>query len=141
MLDGDDAELVNQWLSEYEELAEKPSNEVERLRAAIRAHRDAKGDDRCWHDDKLLYARLGEGDLDQNALPPKCEFLASCERFFEQRQHPETKGRHPMPGEMTIRQLTDEVERLRAVLKVIAEYQGDYAGHLCEVAHQALEVK
>jgi hypothetical protein len=40
---------------------EKAKAEVASLQAAIRAHRDQHGDDRCWQDDHTLYAVLPEG--------------------------------------------------------------------------------
>jgi hypothetical protein len=88
--------------------------EVGRLRAAIREHKDRRGDDRCWLDDGKLYSVLDGGGSRDSSLPPKCEFLESCARFWEQRQHPEDKGRRA--GEMTIAQLEAEVGRLGAEL-------------------------
>jgi hypothetical protein len=90
------------------------ADEIDRLRAAIRSHRDQRGDDRCWMDDCELYNSLGEPvPVEYSALPPKADFLASCERFYEQRQVPVVKGNAALPSCMTIRQLTDEVEELR----------------------------
>ena len=60
--------------------------EVVLLRNAIRAHRDQKGDDRCWIDDVELYKQLPENIEADFALPPKEEFLASCKRYCEKRQ-------------------------------------------------------
>jgi len=92
-------------------------DENDRLKDAIRWHRDQHGDDRCWIDDLSLYRTLHEPfDDADTALPPKADFLASCERYFEQRQVPEAKGTARLPGCMTIRQLTDEVDRLNAEL-------------------------
>ena len=62
---------------------------AEMLRAAIRQHRDARGDARCWLDDLRLYAALGDGRDPYGAdfrLPPKDSFLESCARYWEQRQ-------------------------------------------------------
>ncbi len=92
-------------------------DELDRLRTAIREHRDQRGDDRCWLDDQRLYHALGEGDPDPfdpvSALPPKADFLASCERFWIKRQCPGQEGRALLPDEMTIAELTAEVRRLR----------------------------
>lgn len=102
--------------------------DVENLRAAIREHRDQRGDDRCWEDDVRLYAVLGEGDVppEQSALPARCDFLASCERYWAQRQAPDARGSFPLPQGMTIAQLTQEVERLkrerRSDMNVILSY-------------------
>ncbi len=63
--------------------------EVMRLRTGIRAHRDAKGHDRCWRDDfEVLYAMLPETTEADLKLPPKQEFLENCERYWQQRQPP-----------------------------------------------------
>ena len=85
-----------------------------KLKTAIRKHSDQRGDDRCWLDDIELYDALGEESAGVNmTLPPKCEFLKSCERFWEQRQF---QKQEPSPDEMTIGQLQNEVKRLRELL-------------------------
>lgn len=66
--------------------------EVVRLRHGIRAHRDAKGNDRCWIDDAALYALLPEDLPADTRLPPKEEFLRNCEKFFATRQCPLSSG-------------------------------------------------
>jgi hypothetical protein len=88
-------------------------DEMERLEAAIRKHRDQKGDDRCWMDDQDLYAALGAESIHADtSLPPREEFMESCRRFYAQRQAPHDGiGRHDC---MTIAQLEAEVERLKA---------------------------
>lgn len=86
--------------------------EIERLKAAIREHRDQRGDDRCWQDDAKLYSALGtEGARAETGLPPKAEFLESCSRYWERRQSPYDDR----PNCMTIAQLEAEVERLKEV--------------------------
>jgi hypothetical protein len=63
-----------------------PAAELERLRAAVRKHRDARGHDRCWENDLELYAALPEGPPPSPLwpqLPPRCEFLARCEEYYE----------------------------------------------------------
>jgi len=59
--------------------------EIERLKNAIRRHRDERGDDRCYLDDARLYEVLGEGQPD-TTLPPRDVFLSNCARFWECRQ-------------------------------------------------------
>jgi hypothetical protein len=85
--------------------------EVERLKAAIRAHRDRRGDDRCWLDDLELYAALGEGDPDPATLqlPSREEFLESCRRFHARRQ--QDPDAPPSPDFLTIAQLQAMVGR------------------------------
>ena len=65
-----------------------PSDRIPELEAAIRKHRDQRGDDRCWLDDMELYAVLGDARVDLT-LPPKDEFLGHCARFWECRQRHE----------------------------------------------------
>lgn len=88
----------------------KLASRISALENAIRTHRDMKWDDRCLEDDKTLYAVLGE-PLPDFALPPKDEMLESCRRYIEQRGCPVAKL---PPDKRTIRQLEDEVERLKA---------------------------
>lgn len=73
------------------------ATEIARLRRAIADHRDARGHDRCWLDDLALYRVLG-GEIPGSglALPPRCEFLARCEAYWERRQRPE--DRLVLPG-------------------------------------------
>lgn len=60
--------------------------EVQKLRDAIRKHRDEKFHDRCWEDDKKLYKTLPEGLKGDQSLPPKEEFLENCKRYWEHRK-------------------------------------------------------
>lgn len=64
--------------------AAKNKAEVDRLRDAIRQHRDERGDDRCHADDGRLYAVLPEGDT-----RPERETavtLENCAKYIECRQ-------------------------------------------------------
>lgn len=61
--------------------------EAKRLRDGIRAHRDQRGDDRCWLDDEKLYALLPDGvpartHMDFELMYP------NCKRFLLTRVHP-----------------------------------------------------
>jgi hypothetical protein len=56
-----------------EDLAEQ----VRRLRAGIRAHRDSTGHDSCWHHPRL-WALLPEPAAPEIAVPPWPEFLRGC---------------------------------------------------------------
>jgi hypothetical protein len=60
--------------------------EVMRLRRAIRKHMGERGHGRCWLDDLELYRALPEAPQCEGTLPPKCEFLRECEKYWEQRQ-------------------------------------------------------
>lgn len=57
-------------------------DEVRRLRAGIRAHRDASGHDLCWHHPQL-WALLPEQLEPQIAVPPWPKFLRGCVRYRE----------------------------------------------------------
>lgn len=75
------AEELNKALRATEKL-------VARLETAIREHRDACGDDRCWMDDEELYKVLPEG-----YTPPTRDTtveLDLCRKFIASRQHPAT---------------------------------------------------
>lgn len=64
-------------------------NEVGRLQAAIRKHRDYEGDDRCWMDDEELYKVLPEG-----YTPPIRSTAVekhNCDRFIACRHNPGTE--------------------------------------------------
>ncbi len=62
--------------------------EIRHLRAGIRAHRDARGNDRCWVDDEALYRLLGTEHEATTLLPERAVFLENCARFHANRQHP-----------------------------------------------------
>jgi hypothetical protein len=51
--------------------------EIRRLRAAIRAHRDASGHDLCWHH-PALWNLLPERISPAIAVPPWPQFLRGC---------------------------------------------------------------
>lgn len=64
---------------------------IAELEQAIRDHRDARGDDRCWLDDIELYKVLGEDEVPeamQLALPNREAFLGRCAQYWEHRQKP-----------------------------------------------------
>lgn len=67
----------------------KADLEIERLRNAIRAHRDQRGDDRCYLDDDVLYAVLPEGrGLADTRLHDPAVMLANCRRYIAHRHDP-----------------------------------------------------
>lgn len=69
-----------------DELAEQ----VRRLRAGIREHRDSTGHDLCWHRPKL-WELLPERVEPQIAVPPWPRFLRGCLMYRESldRQRPD----------------------------------------------------
>jgi hypothetical protein len=54
--------------------------EVKKLRAAIRAHRDASGHDLCWHH-PAMWSLLPEKVEPAIAVPPWPKFLRGCIRY------------------------------------------------------------
>lgn len=55
-------------------------DEVERLRAGIRRHRDASGHDLCWHHPDL-WALLPDTATQMPAVPDWPQFLRGCIRY------------------------------------------------------------
>lgn len=60
------------------------TEEIERLRSAIRNHRDQQGDDRCFMDDEALYEVLPEGLGGQydRRVGDQAAMLQNCARFI-----------------------------------------------------------
>ncbi len=80
---GQHSEFINEGYTRVHSI-----DEVEKLRTAIRRHRDEKGDNRCHLDDDLLYEVLPEGKPSgKRKLPPN--LLENCKKFFECRQNVE----------------------------------------------------
>lgn len=57
-------------------------DEVKRLRAGIRQHRDSSGHDLCWHHPKL-WELLPERMRPDVAVPPWPKFLRGCVKYRE----------------------------------------------------------
>jgi hypothetical protein len=57
-------------------------DEVKRLRAGIRQHRDSSGHDLCWHHPKL-WELLPERVKPDVAVPPWPKFLRGCIKYRE----------------------------------------------------------
>lgn len=110
---------------------------VAELEAAIRSHRDQRGDDRCWLDDETLYRVLPEG-----FTPPvrDCAVeLHLCEKFIATRHRPDCEYVSP---QRRIEDLEAENATLRAVAIDLAECMDDDKDwdmkDLCNVAREAL---
>jgi len=101
---------------------------VAELESAIRLHRDQRGDDRCWLDDRQLYAALPEG-----YTPPAEDSaveLERCQQYIRCRHDPATVYVSP---QRRIDELESELaaknrfvaamcERLKAAHDVIARH-------------------
>lgn len=96
------------------------TEENERLAQAIREHRDARGDDRCWLDDETLYASLPEG-----FKPPERDAsveLNLCRRYIESRHNPATVYVSPQREiESLTAALAQAREQRDAVLRDVAK--------------------
>ena len=71
-------------------------DEVKRLRAGIRAHRDSTGHDLCWHHPQL-WGLLPERIEPAIAVPPWPKFLRGCLQYREllDRQAPDAPAGTP----------------------------------------------
>lgn len=96
-------------------------NKLMDLTAAVRRHRDERGDDRCWMDDERLYKALPEG----YTTPERSEAveLEYCKRFIATRHHPCTTYVSP---QVRITELEAEVAKLKSdVVANLPEPLGD----------------
>jgi hypothetical protein len=74
--------------------------EVKRLRAGIRAHRDSSGHDLCWHH-PALWSLLPEPAQPRVAVPDWPQFMRGCIRYRESldEQLPDAQRTTEEPGE------------------------------------------
>lgn len=112
---------------------EAQGGRLEFLEAAIRRHRDQRGDDRCWLDDEELYRALPEG-----FTPPQRDTaveLDLCKKFIQCRHNPATEYVSPQR----------RIEALEVALSKIIDLTGDSSagfGVRCwEIANAALAGK
>jgi hypothetical protein len=85
--------------------------DAEVLAAAIRKHRDQKGDDRCWMDDEELYSVLPEG-----YTPPERTSeveLEFCKKFISCRRNPKTTYVSP---QRRIEELEAEIHEIKRLM-------------------------
>jgi hypothetical protein len=108
MLEGEGKGLLAVQIGRIKEENDRLKGKCRNLEAAIRKHRDERGDDRCWKDDEELYQVLSEG-----YTPPERDTaveLHNCEKFIACRQNPATVYVSP---QRRIEELLQENERLR----------------------------
>jgi hypothetical protein len=77
-------------------------NEVQRLRAGIRKHRDASGQELCWHH-PALWGLLPEQTAPEIAVPAWPQFIRGCVRYRQSLdeqapQAPRTNQDYPDPA-------------------------------------------
>jgi len=85
---------------------------AEKAEAAIRRHRDQRGDDRCWMDDEVLYKALPEGYTPP--LRDSAVELKNCQRFIDCRNNPATTYISP---ERMIEDLRSRANRAEKALR------------------------
>ncbi len=88
-------------------------HERERLSAAIRKHRDYRGDDRCFQDDAELYSVLPEGDT--RPARETAVTLENCKAYIECRQ----TGREYVSPQRKIEEQDAELATLRLAMKAV----------------------
>lgn len=54
---------------------------IQILEAAIRKHRDVRGHQLCWLQDRELWATLGEPIPEDRDIPPWPEFMTECAKY------------------------------------------------------------
>ena len=60
--------------------------EIMKLRKALRKHRDAKDNARCWHNDLTLYGALPEEKPAGKMIGDEKVFLKNCQRYIRRQQ-------------------------------------------------------
>jgi hypothetical protein len=108
---GNEPKVIQELIKEVEDLDGENDGLMRRigvLEAAIRKHRDQRGDDRCWLDDEELYKVLPEG-----YTPPVRDSaveLKMCEKFIACRHNPNTQYVSP---QRRIEELETELQKLK----------------------------
>lgn len=60
--------------------------EVQRLRQAVRKHRDTQENARCWHNDLVLYGTLSEEVKPGRMLGDEKQLLQNCQRYIRRQR-------------------------------------------------------
>ena len=107
--------MANSWDRGYNESVldwqRRIISMVAAYEAAIRRHRDQRGDDRCFLDDIELYGILPEGYEVGPQLDEPDVMLENCKRFIASRHNPECTYLSPQR----------EIDRLEARVKELEE--------------------
>lgn len=105
-----------------------PFADIIAARHAIRRHRDAKGDDRCWLDDYFVWALIPGSFPVPTEVPPVAEAMDMCRAYYKLRRA-ETPDAQPADavtdpalwdsdiGKMDEAQLMKELERIQAAVR------------------------
>lgn len=110
--------------------------EIIECRHAIREHRDAKGDDRCWLDDYKIWAMI-PGSFEAPVEPPPFEeAMDMCRAFYKFRRatSPDVPGHEAVLDrqkwdndleQMDDAQLTEELVRVKTAIRRHRDCAGD----------------
>lgn len=102
--------------------------ELMALRNAVRKHRDAKGNARCWQNNLELYGELPEQNTYEPMAMPKDEFLRNCEKFYDEEAKCDPVGCDDAEPEMNPEDhigLVNPVTRERLTLAEFRKRYGD----------------
>ena len=105
---------------------EREKQLIKKLRAAIRMHRDQKGDDRCWLDDFLLWKLIPRKEKDPKKLPPIEEAMKKCIQFYERRGkriHEGNKKVNYSDEDLEIMNKEELVSELNKIAKAIRNHR------------------
>ncbi len=103
-------------------------HEIIECRHAIRQHRDARGDDRCWLDDYKIWALIPGSFPAPLEVPPMEEAMDMCRAFYKLRgsdtadETPADAVRDPQHWDediekMSDEQLTEELVRIKTAVR------------------------
>ncbi|MDI1228292.1 MAG: hypothetical protein PSY14_11465 [bacterium] len=106
-----------------------PFAEIIACRHAIRQHRDAKGDDRCWLDDYAVWALIAGSFPVPTEVPPVEEATDMCRAYFKLRRADTAEAQNPAAvtdpklwdtdlEKMDDAQLTQELARIHASVRL-----------------------
>ncbi len=98
------ARLLNSWGPPNYGTPVESINRINELEAAIRKHRDMRGDDKCFQDDAELYGILTEGDTRPER--DTAVTIENCQRYIECRQ----QGRDYVSPQRRIEELEAKVD-------------------------------
>lgn len=92
--------LLDDLLRREEITAQTVRETIIACRNAIREHRDARGDDRCWLDDYKVWVFINGLPRVPNVPPPFEEAMQRCYKFYKHRRTDE-KDAMPTSGFLT----------------------------------------
>lgn len=126
----DHAAPANQEVGSPDDTLARAMAERDKYAAAIRKHRDYRGDDRCHLDDAELYSALPEGDTrpaEEVAVTPE-----NCLNFIACRQ----QGRTYVSPQRKIEQLEKDLAFTKEMVRTLGDRVGGQSNLLSELANK-----